>query len=606
MTDPSATFAVELRDDTSGPAGQAANSLVQLKAKIEGGTKALREMQGAMRRLKGGTSTNVAAFKELRDRIAAQKASLANAQASYVALGGTFGKTTQAAQAASGGFGELLSKAQGMPGPLGGMVSRLMAIRGLVAGGIAAGILAIAAASVALIAATAGAATALLRYGVAQSDARRSELLRIEGLNTLHHWMGRVRASAGEFQAAMDRASDSTNVGRGQLETYARQLARTGLAGESLSSALEAMAIAQQVQGDRGAARFRAQVANARLTGRSVEAVAEAYRARLGPIARRQMLELGNQTARLRRSLDRIFSGLRIEGFLSAIDQVASLFSQTTASGQALKTIVEVLFQPLIDGLATVGPIARRFFQGMILAAQQIAMHVLRLAIAFRRTFGGSEILSGLDAQKIALYAGAAAVVLFVAGLAAAVTVVAAVAYVLAGLAAVTATFAAPFVLAVAAIAGLVAGARRAYVWFQSTDWTALGASIADGLVQGLRAGAARVAGAIRGLASEARSALTSALQIRSPSRVFAGLGEQISAGVAVGIDAGVPRVEASVDQLVSVPTGGGGGGGASVSIGDVHIHAGGDGDGRTIAAEFVDELVTLLEGAGIQLGAPA
>jgi hypothetical protein len=488
------------------------------------------------------------------------------------------------------------------------MVSRLGAMRGLLAGGaIAGGILAIVAASFALVAAAGAAAVALLRYGIAQADARRSEALRIEGLNTLRGLFGRVTASAAEFQAAMDRAQDSTSVGRDVLGQYARQLARMGLAGEGLSSSLEAMAIAQQVQGDRGAARFRAMVANARLTGRSVEDVAESFRRRLGPIAARQMLSIDNQTARLHRNLLGLFNGLRIEGFLSAIHEITNLFSQSTASGRALKTIMEALFQPVLDGLGAVGPIARSFFEGMVIGALLVTIGVLRVRNALREAFGDSTLLSNMDAKRIATYAGVIVVGALAGALLVAVGILGAIAAVVAVATFTMSLFVAPLVAAGAALVGLVYAGVRAFEWARSADWSAIGRQLVDGLVGGIRSGVGRVREAVTGLAMDARSALTSALQIRSPSRVFAGLGQQISAGLAAGVSAGVPQVEAAVSTMVDVPAGGVGGGGTSVSIGDVYVHvSGAQGDAQAMARSIVDELVTLLEGVGIQTGAPA
>ena len=53
MGDPTAKFAVRLEDETSGPAKAAAESLANLKTQINEDTKALSEMQRALRRLKG-------------------------------------------------------------------------------------------------------------------------------------------------------------------------------------------------------------------------------------------------------------------------------------------------------------------------------------------------------------------------------------------------------------------------------------------------------------------------------------------------------------------------------------------------------------------------
>lgn len=600
-----ATFAVDLEDGTSGAANAAANSLINLEAKINKDVKALREMKRAMKQIQGGASVSVKAFRELQGKIDSTNKSIAENRSKFVELGGVFGKVAPKARKAAkatAGLGESLSLAGGPAAGLAGTFSRLGA---LLSNPIAI-VAALAVAFVSLGAAIVGATAALLSFAVAQSDARRNEALQIEGLNTLRHRYGRTTASVEAMQAAIDRASDSTNVGRGQLARYSRQLSRAGLRGAALADAVEAMGIAQMVQGDRGAARFRAQAINARLAGRSVSDLAEAYRNRLGPIARRQMLGIDNQTQRLRRSLDRIFSGLRIAPFLSSLDEILSLFSQSTATGRALKTIVEALFQPMIDQVGVLGPVVRRFFQGMVIGALVITIALLRVRNALRDTFGGSELFANVDALEVALFAGVAAMAIMF-GVAVGLTAI----FVLwsVAIAAVVASFLILPALLAAAMAAAFALGQAVANFIESFDFAAFGRNIIDGLVNGITSGTARVVAAVTGLASAASSAFRSVLGIASPSSVFAGFGLNVSQGVSQGIDAGTPAVEDSVSSLVDVPTGGGLGGSVSISIGDVNIAAasgeGGEGQGRELAVSFVDTLASLLEGVGVEMAVP-
>jgi hypothetical protein len=197
--------------------------------------------------------------------------------------------------------------------------------------------------------------------------------------------------------------------------------------------------------------------------------------------------------------------------------------------------------------------------------------------------------------QSAALNAG----MMLVASLAAAVVTAA---IVLGGLAAaigaVVASIAmlfAPIIAAVTALGTLVyAGVR-------------FGGQLVDGFVQGITNGRDRLVSAIRGLASQATEALRSALQIRSPSRVFAQLGVQIPAGLESRIESGTPAAQGAVDGMVEAPSMSGGRAGSSsrvaVSIGEIHVHAGESAEPRQMAASLVDELVRLLEGASIEMG---
>jgi hypothetical protein len=623
--DATATFALVLDDETSGAAKSAATSLADLKEKIDEDTKALSAMNKAMRQMRAAGLSGSATFKKIENSAAAMKAKIGQAQAGFARMGGQFGATgdstkvaakkaadaaKQAAKAfdldlkekakdAAAATKQLGTQVSTVGGPIASMSSKLSALAGVLATpvGIA---LALAAAFLAVAAAIGVATVALLKWGVAASGARRSEALQIEGLNTLRQQWGRATASVEEFQAAIDRASDSTNIGRGQLQGYARSLSRAGLRGEALTEAVEAMGIAAQVQGDRGAARFRALAINARLTGGSVRDLAADYRDRLGPIARRQMLSIGNQTERARRSLDRIFSGLRLEPFLEALDGVLSLLSQSTATGRALKVIFEALFQPLIDQIGTVGPIVRRFFQGFVIGALVVTIWIQRMRNALNEAFGGGDFVDNATLVKAAILAGVVAFAAFT-------IVVGATAVVLALAAASMLVFVATLLLVPALVvaAGVAIGFALGAVieFFQETDFGALARSMIDGIVNGIQRGVARVAGAVRNLAAGARDAFTDALGIASPSSVFAGFGLNIAQGTTQGIEAGTPAVEDAASSLVEAPGGAGIGGSVSLSFGDINVNAGESSDPRELAMQLRDELASILEGVGIEMG---
>jgi hypothetical protein len=597
-------FALDLQDGMSGPASSAADALEGLRAKIEADTAALRQMNAAMARLRAGGQGASKAALELRDRIAAQKAALGQAQARYIDLGGSLSELGKKTAVASDGLADFATVAQGAPGPLGAIVGRLGALRGLLAGGpliagavaLAAGFLAIVAASAALVGAVGAATAALLRYGLAQASARRSELLQLEGLVRLRTWYGLAAGSATELQSAIDRVSDATASGRGEISGYAQQLYRAGLRGDALSEALEGMAITASVQGEGMARRFAGMAAGAARAGRSVRALADDVRSRLGGIAARQALSFDRQMQQLRQNVSRIFDGLEIDGLLRGLRMVTSLFSQNTASGRALRQIVRVIFQPMIDGIARLGPIARRFFQGMILQAQRVVIFYLRVRNAVLRAFGATDILSGINAQTMALQAGSVVVMGLVTAVMMAAGALATFVAMGAAAVAVVRAMLNPIATVQAAMAGLFDIGARA------------GSRLSDGLVSGITQGRDRIVAAVRGLATGAADALRNALQIRSPSRVFAQLGVQIPAGLESGIDAGAPSAMGAVESMVASPDapGGRGGGGSrvSVSIGDVHIHAGSDQSApRELAQSFADELVRLLEGASIELG---
>lgn len=582
------TFALELEDGTSGPARQAAASLSDLKTKIDADNKALSEMQAAMRRLKGGTTTNSTAFKELQDRISAQKAGIARAQASYIDLGGTFGKVEKATEMASFGFSDVLLKLQSLPAPLMKAGAAWLAFAAAVGTGI----------------------LALLRYGVVASDARRAEQLHVEGMMTIRRWHGIAAGSASDYMRSVDRASASVSLGREQVSEYARALHTAGLRGGTLTSALEAVTIASSVQGDGPARRIMGMAIAAARTGRSVEALSDKIKSRLGGIARRQMLSLDVQSRKLQESLQFLTGGLKIENFLGALGEITQMLSANTASGRALKIVFEALFNPLLEGIGGAGPLAKRFFQGMVIAALHLTIGILRVGKELKRVFG-VDMFQGVDKGAVAVQVGVAALSMF-AGMLIVTAAAAGLLAVALGLVVVSSlAIMAPFLLAGAAIVWVGLKLKELWDYASKQNWSEIGTSILDGMTRGVLSARTRFRAAIFSAAEDAKNAMKDALGIHSPSRAFAELGIQIPRGLAAGVETGSPSAQAAIDGLVAVPDfagqgrtlGGQGRGTITVSIGDVYITASSESP-RELAMSFRDEVERLLEGVCIEMGA--
>src|SRR5690349_7459293 len=86
-----AEFAIDLNTDgTVSSAEDAANALEKLRAKIQGGTKIIADMERAQRNLKRGGMESSTQFKELTTKITEHRAKLAETQAAYLKLGGNF------------------------------------------------------------------------------------------------------------------------------------------------------------------------------------------------------------------------------------------------------------------------------------------------------------------------------------------------------------------------------------------------------------------------------------------------------------------------------------------------------------------------------------
>lgn len=586
------TFSVSLADEVSRPAASAAQALTQLRGKIDADTKALRLMQAAMGRLKGGTTTDVAAFRSLRAQVAAQRSSIANAQAAYVSLGGTFEATAAQGDAMSGVFDAV----RAAPGPVGHLAGRFAALANPITAAVAVATAGIGV-FVALTAAVLNYAVALGRMALASADARRSEALHLEGLTTLRNYYGIAAGSATDLVNAIDRVSDASALSRGEISGMAESLYRAGLRGANLDQALEGLSIAQSVQGDRGAARFRALAVSIVRTGGSVRRLTDDYRTRLGGIASRQALGLDRQMEHLRESVSRIFATVRIEGFLRGLHSVISLFSQSTITGRALQQLAGTIFSPLFDSVGEGAPTVINALQDMVIGTQRVVIEVLRAEVAmhrFSRAFQNAEGIKALHNLGNALTELDA--VLHISD---------------ASFAGIETTLRALFPT-LSTIADTVRGLATAF----NAGGQPLGTALANGLADGIRAGTGQVRAATRALGGDAEDGAAQALEVHSPSRVFARMGRQVPRGFAAGVTAATSTAAEAVVGMgdavaASGPEAAQTGASAaqtrpSVTIGDVHLHLarGGEEEGRTAAQAFMEMLAQALEGGAVEMGA--
>jgi len=558
-----ATWILDLGGNLASSAKESATSLEDLRSKLLGSVAELRNMQSAQRLLKADTSFSAGEMKAFTEKVGAQKAAVGQMQAAYLRAGGSFKKPlapppgTQEVEismlarikGALGGLPAPLAKAEAGFGRLGVfMSSGTVAAAGFVA--VAA---AIVVAAIAITAALAAAAASMIKFGLASADARRNELLHLEGLTKMRHMFGLTGGSATFMQEQLDAVSDSSTLGRDQIGKYAEQLHRAGFRAGNFQTALQAMSTAGSI-GDDQAQRFFNMAAGANLTGRSVRKLADDIQGRFGPIVAKQLLSFDVQMRKFKDRLRMLFSSINVEPFLKGLKQVLDLFSLNTNSGRALQSLLGSLFGPLGDNAEGAGFMVRRVIQGMIMAALKLEIFIIRLQILFIKTFGRPDIFKGLDSGNLAIQIGTG---LFIAlgaavGIAAGAvfSLAAGFALLIAGIALGAAIIFGPFILAAAALYGLWQVIKDVAGYLAAVDWSTLGGRIIDGLVNGIKAGFSKIKGAFSGLKEAAVNAFRQAFSIRSPSRLFAGLGVHIGAGVAQGVDNSIPQVNSAVGRM--------------------------------------------------------
>ena len=633
MAGESAVLNVVLQDGASGPAAQAASGLANLKTKIEADTAALRNMQAAMAQLKGGTSMNIESFKSLNQQIVAQKAKIADSTNKLVGMNGAFDKVAgpiKAVEKAVGGGGDaikgMMDSAKAATGPMGGLFEKVNLLKeGLGKGGVYGAAVLAAVVVLALCAAVVIAIAKMAEFALACSDAARSQNLLLQGLT------GSAKA-AGDLQGVIGKVSANVAIGSDKVQDYAEQLYKAGLRGSELESALEAASIKSSVMGESAASDFIKVAKAAKDAGGDINKLSSDVKGKLGGIAKAQMLSLSVQTMKLKENFAKIFSGVKIEPFLKALQEILSVFDSTTASGKALKAIVEVMLNPLFGATGSLGPIVKKFFQGMVIAALILTIAIVKLSKAFKDMLPEGA-LSGIDMLTVALYAGMAAVAVLAAVLLVLTVILGVVAVamflaflpsliVIAVIIAAVLTAVAIFYLLYSAVMAIVDAVSAVWDAFSALDLTSIGSNLMQGLANGITAGVGWVMSAITSLAGSMKGAIMGALGIGSPSKVFAGYGLNVTQGMTQGVEKGAPQVDAAVGDLAGGGSGGGGspismsasamGGGKTSSTtnnkGITYINIkvdGGGKDGAGIGQAIRREIEAIFEGTAIEMGAP-
>lgn len=656
MADQEARFAVDLSVTGADEAKDLGQALANLRDRIKADQAAINELQAAMRRLQGGSAVNVAVMRQLRDQLAAKRASLAAAQEAYVRLGGTFGDLRNAARASSAGLDDLLGVAQGAGGPVAGLAGRVSQLRGLLGrAGAAGAAVVLAAALVALVAGAVLATGALAAFALQAAGATREAQLLFDAVN----------AGAGADQrlaVQVELLAARVALARSQLNDMALALGRTRLQGRSLEAAFSAIATTTAVMGQAAgsvlqgiateAARTRVFVLNAfsldgtglqladvgralaRRMGVSFQtamaaiqsgrvrveeglaALDDAVRAKFGNIAAAQLLGFGVQLTRAKENIAGLFSDVEIEPFLRGLQGVLRLFDQSTVTGRNLKFIAETLLNPLFEAIGRVAPYVQGFFKGMVIAVLVVILMFVRLKRALEGAFG-SDSKSKIDGVKVGVYAGIAAVAVLVATLgtlAALITLsFVPLGVLLLGVAAGVLLLLTPIALVATAAYGLYVAFDAAYKAIAGLDFGVLGARLVDGLVAGIRSGVSRIVSAVKELGTSATAALSSIWKIASPSKVGFEMGAFYGEGIELGVESRTAGVEVASQGLAEAATGAkvsgtGRAAGATQRSGgntyNVNIYGVKDADELTGRA-FLARLVAELEGAAVSGGIP-
>lgn len=312
-----------------------------------------------------------------------------------------------------------------------------------------------------------------------------------------------------------------------------------------------------------------------------VRAMNEALESKFGAAAKLKLLDFDVQIDHLKTNIVNLFSDVDAGPFLTALQNVLSMFDADTAAGDHLKTGITDVMNTIFKVGAQVVYGLEAFFLGFEIAVLKVYIAVHPLVNILRKALhmDGSGTKGAMDSiasagEKLGFVVGfvLARVLDLSVGIVYAVKAATAMADAVGGwdnlAIAITAlipgvnlvvggvVLLVQSVISATAIMSSVFRSVAASIKSAFDGVKGLGSDLIDGLVAGIQAGAGRVAAAVTGVAKGAIDAGKSALGINSPSKVFQDQGHSIGEGMTLGIDDSRKLVTGSMHSLAAVPPG--------------------------------------------------
>lgn len=588
MADATARFHLSLSEDMAG-AQAAAGNLDAMRIAMQADVKELNALKMAMRDMQKAGMGSGDVFDSMKVNAKSLQERIGKNQASFAKLGGSFAPLAKEATKANDSFKEGADVAKAALGPMGGLFEKLNLVKGAL-GGVTSGQagMAIGAAVLTVVVLATLAAVGMLLFSMSQLalEASSAAMKQTALTNSI---TGSATATK-ELQASISRVSASLPIAQSEVTKLANNLYKSGKRGAELDIALQKAALAASGLGDKASAA-------------DIEAL---------------MIQPAMQAAKLKENLTRLFAGVKVEGFLKAMRSMLSVFDESSSSAKALTALVEIILNPLFAAAETVGPFVKNIFRGMVIGALIAAIAVLKVRNAVMAMIPASVIAmvsslgDKIDWVKVAVGVGVVAIGLLFVALAA-LTVLLGVVAVAMFLAFLPLMLIVGIVLAAVAVFGLLVYALvmvGSYLMNMGAQAVQAADSIISGIIGGITSGAGRVLDAMKNLASGAMNAFKSAIGYGSPAKAFIAYGKiGIAGGVEKGVDDGSGKVNAAVDNMVSIPSGAspaatkmsGAGGKVVVQLNYQGSSAGEERQTRGL----LQQLCSLVEGGCAQAGIP-
>jgi hypothetical protein len=631
------TFGIGIPVDTN--AGDAASEVESLRDRIAASKLSVAALSGTLKQLKSSSLEATTAKESLKKSLQAESQAIEEASLKLVKMGTTYDaqavkakqvakaeadraktlakaiadekakkeKTAKETEKAEGGRAKSLSTAlSAAGGPVAGLAGKLSSLKDTLTdtgGGMNLAILGAAglvAAVAALVVGLVAGAAALTRWIFKGADAARS--------------MGLMReAAAGSKENAkalgqqIDLLGHKVPTSTEALNELGASMARSGIGGQTLVDTLNAVSQASSANGDAAGAKLREIVERGKLTQRmylglqelqgtgldftdvaealakatgkgvkearaallegrvtlasGAEALRKATEAKFGGLNLEKMLSFDGLAETMRKRLGALTADVKLEPFLRGLAKILAMFDETSSTGAVLKRTVTAIGDGLALAFEKGGPLAQSFIRGLIIGGLKAYIAYLQLKNGIEGAFkslkrAGIDVdaMTGkLDGLSLAADAGSLAfgVLPMIFGV---------------------------LTASIGAFTDGLNAVEDAYDLIANIEWTALGSSIVDGLVEGVTGGANRLKDAVTGLAGKVKTGFKDALGIHSPSRVFAEYGANTAEGFEQGVSSGAGDASDALERMAAPPAksaaAGGGASGASPTTVNVTINA--------------------------------
>jgi predicted nucleic acid-binding Zn-ribbon protein len=430
LADAQAQFTIDLKGDLRSQSKEASSALSELRDKIKGNQSEIDGYKSALKALKGSSDEVKAAQAELKTKLDAAKKSLEENKVSAQHLKDKLNELRAASrqQAAAAReqkeHSEKLTRAMQMAGgPVAKMASLTNTYKEAMKTGygpqimMVGGVVAFTAACVAAMVAIIGTTVAFFKWTVGTADAARS-------LNLLQEAAAGSAENSAAMTSQIDAMARKVPTARDELQKLYQETYRlnnhTTMSGQAIQSTYEAIAQSSAAMGDEvgkqigdlitrskmlGVIRIgrmdvqgtgldyekdfveplakamnkagpitaeamnkaRAQLA---IGGLKMEAgaqfVADAVNKRFGDINMRQMLSLGVMWTKLKETFVSFTRSINLDPLLKAVQHFFDMFKGENDVGTALKNIIDILGNQMVDSISKSGPKVEDFIKQLM------------------------------------------------------------------------------------------------------------------------------------------------------------------------------------------------------------------------------------------------